>query len=146
MLRLLVRASNTVPRFAARRPNFMTNKRLMSDGMDVRHVDLTSPKTSVPFDTHALVKNLQASGFSLQQSETMCAVLQHIIQSQLEAIQRATVTKAQQVKSKTRYIFEYSSKNIFASGNFLSASACACCCVEEGHGYSRKERIRRSAI
>ena len=71
-------------------------QRFVSSELDVRHVDLSAPKTNVPFDTHAVVKSLEKSGFTLEQSEVLTGLLHNIIQAHSDALHKSTVTKAQQ--------------------------------------------------
>ncbi|XP_064611763.1 mitochondrial calcium uniporter regulator 1-like [Liolophura sinensis] len=48
------------------------------------------------FDTHALVKKLQAAGFTAEQSETVTEALVHVVSTQTEQQNKILVTKAHQ--------------------------------------------------
>ncbi|KYO31877.1 hypothetical protein Y1Q_0003439 [Alligator mississippiensis] len=92
--RLLACAGAALPGTAARR-GFAATAFMKS--YDVRRVEITPlEQRKLTFDTHALVRDLEARGFGKEQAETIVSALITLSNVSLDTVYKDMVTQAQQ--------------------------------------------------
>uniref|UniRef100_A0ACB8FFM1 Coiled-coil domain-containing protein 90B, mitochondrial n=1 Tax=Sphaerodactylus townsendi TaxID=933632 RepID=A0ACB8FFM1_9SAUR len=96
--RLLGRSSHATPR-----KGFAVTASVSS--YDVRRVEITPlEQRKLTFDTHSLVRDLEAHGFAKEQAQTIVSALMALSGVSLDAVYKDMVTQAQQIWSSLRRV------------------------------------------